>query len=99
MYMVFNIGCIECGVSSKIVGLFSDLTKAQEVVAHCEDKHHWREGGQNGYEVFELPEPEVVDAEYLAEPRKPPTAEERVALLRELNEDLVKMVTKEKVNG
>jgi hypothetical protein len=64
MYMVFNIGCIECGVSSKIVGLFADKVKADAVASFCDDAHGWREGGQNSYEVFELPAPEVVDEEY-----------------------------------
>ena len=64
MYMVFNIGCIECGVSSKIVGLFADKLKAEEVRKMCEDKHHWRDNGQNAFEVFELPQPEHIDEEY-----------------------------------
>lgn len=64
MYMVFNIGCIECGVSSKIVGLFADKKHAEIVAAYCNDKHSWRDSGQNNYEVFELPEPETVDPEY-----------------------------------
>jgi hypothetical protein len=64
MYMVFNIGCIECGVSSKIVGLFADKEKADIVARFCNDEHSWREGGQNIYEVFKLPEPEKVDDEY-----------------------------------
>ena len=64
MYMVFNIGCIECGVSSKIVGLFADKEKADIVAQFCNDEHSWRDSGQNIYEVFELPEPEKVDDEY-----------------------------------
>lgn len=66
MYLVMNIGCIECGVSSKIVGVFADKAKADEVAAACDKTHSWREGGQNAFEVYELPAPEVVDAEYLA---------------------------------
>lgn len=64
MYLVMDIGCIECSVSSKIVGLFADKARADAVAEACNDKHLWREGGQNSYEVFELPEPEHVDAEY-----------------------------------
>jgi hypothetical protein len=64
MYLVMNIGCIECGVSSKIVGLFSDKVRADKVAEACDEKHSWREGGQNHYEVFPLPDPEVVDEEY-----------------------------------
>ena len=31
-YLVMNIGCIECGVSSKIVGLFADRARADAVL-------------------------------------------------------------------
>lgn len=64
MYMVFNIGCIECGVDSKIVGLFADKRHADVVAQYCNDEHSWRDAGQNIYEVFELPAPETVDPEY-----------------------------------
>lgn len=66
MWLVMNIGCIECGVSSKIVGVFADKVKAEEVAAACQNVYSWREGGQNSFEVFELPASELVDAEYLA---------------------------------
>lgn len=64
MWLVMNIGCIECGVSSKVVGVFSDKEKAEAVADACDKKYSWREGGQNSFEVFEIPSPEVVDAEY-----------------------------------
>ena len=59
-----NIGCLECGVSSAVVGVFSDKTKAEEIASRCEGNHSWREGGQNAYEVFELPDAEQIAAEY-----------------------------------
>jgi hypothetical protein len=65
MWLVVNIGCIECGVSSKIVGAFADKAKADEVAGALDKTHSWREGGQNSFEVFEMPPPEVVDVEYL----------------------------------
>lgn len=68
MYIVMNIGCIECRVSSKVVGVFEDKAKADEVAAACDKTHSWRQGGQNSFEVFELPAPDVVDAEYLQPP-------------------------------
>ena len=64
-YLVMNIGCIECSVSSKIVGLFADKARADAVAEACNEKHSWREHGQNNFEVFALPEPERVDAEYV----------------------------------
>lgn len=63
-YLVFNVGCIECGVSSKVVGVFTIKAMAENVAAQCNDKHHWREHGQNSYEVFELPALNLIDPEY-----------------------------------
>lgn len=65
MYLVMNIGCLECGVSSKVVGVFADKAKADEVATSCDETHAWREGGQNAFEVFELPTVGNTDAEYL----------------------------------
>ena len=64
MFLVMNIGCIECGVSSAIVGVFADLSKAEAIAAACGEKYDWREGGQNSFEVFEIPEPEMIADEY-----------------------------------
>lgn len=64
-YIVVNIGCIECGVSSNIVGVFDDDIKANEIAAKLNDTHSWREGGQNSYEVFPMPELNVINEEYL----------------------------------
>ena len=67
MFVVMNIGCIECGVSSTIVGVFRDKEKAEVIAMYCDNNFSWREGGQNSFEVFELPEPEKVAPEYAAE--------------------------------
>jgi len=64
MWIVVNIGCIECGVSSNIVGVFSSKEKAQEIADKCDGEFSWREGGQNSFEVFEMPEPETIAEEY-----------------------------------
>ena len=64
MWLVMNIGCIECGVSSAIVGVFADKAKADEIAAECDKKYDWREGGQNTFEVFELTEAEQIAPEY-----------------------------------
>ena len=66
-YIVVNIGCIECGVSSNIVGVFDDDIKANEIAAKLNDTHAWREGGQNSFEVFAMPELNVINEEYLRE--------------------------------
>jgi len=67
-YMVFNIGCIECGVSSNVVGLFTDKVKAYDLTYKLHDTHGWREGGQNAFCVFELPEQDDVIAEEYTKP-------------------------------
>jgi len=63
-YIVVNIGCIECGVSSNIVGVFENKEKAELIAKKCDNKFSWREGGQNSFEVFELPEIDIINSEY-----------------------------------
>ena len=64
MWIVVNIGCIECGVSSQIVGVFADKERADAIAAEFDEKFNWREGGQNSFEVFPMPETEVIHPEY-----------------------------------
>ena len=64
-YIVVNIGCIECGVSSNIVGVFDDKQKAESIACEFGEKFGWREGGQNEFEVFEMPEINTIHEEYL----------------------------------
>jgi len=64
MWVLVNIGCIECGVSSNVVGVYADKDAAERDADILRDRLDWREGGQNGYVVFPLPEPGVIDAEY-----------------------------------
>lgn len=64
-YILVNIGCIECGVPSDIVGIFSSLEKAEELQRRCDKQHRWRYGGQNDFEIFEEPEQDVINPEYL----------------------------------
>jgi hypothetical protein len=64
MWLVMNIGCIECGVSSAVVGLFKTKEDAEVVAESCKEKYSWREGGQNEFEVFKLPREGKVAKEY-----------------------------------
>lgn len=64
MWLVMNIGCIECGVSSAVVGVFANKATADAIAKACDEKYAWREGGQNSFEVFELPESEHIALEY-----------------------------------
>ena len=64
MFILVNIGCIEYGVSSNIVGMFSSEEKANELATALEKSHGWRDGGQNCFEVFPAPVPETIADEY-----------------------------------
>lgn len=52
MWLVFNIGCIECGVSSNVVAVYPHKHEADAVAAKLNEKFSWRDGCQNSYEVF-----------------------------------------------
>ena len=58
-FLVFNVGCIECGVSSDVVGLYDTKEEADKVAEACDAKLGWREGGQNSFEVFDLTAPQA----------------------------------------
>lgn len=60
-YLVMNIGCSECGVSSAVVGRFKTKAEADAAAEKCQEHLHWREGGQNSFEVFDLREPQAVE--------------------------------------
>nr|DAH78109.1 MAG TPA: hypothetical protein [Bacteriophage sp.] len=64
MWLVFNIGCIECGVSSNVVAIYPTEQEANAVAEKLNEVHSWREGGQNSYEVFELNKAYEVSDEY-----------------------------------
>ncbi len=67
MFLLMNIGCIECGCDSGVVGMFSDKAKAEALREECSNSLGWRGGGQNHYSVFEIPSAEFVSDEYLKE--------------------------------
>lgn len=61
-WMVFNVGCLECGVSSNVVGFYATKEEADRVAQACDIELNWRQGGQNSFEVFDLRAPQ--DQEY-----------------------------------
>lgn len=67
MYLLMRIGCIECGVSSSVVAVYSDQEQAEKLASalNNNEKASWLEGGQNFYEVHRLPGGEFVTEEYL----------------------------------
>jgi hypothetical protein len=64
MWLVFNVGCIECGVSSNVVAIYPTEHEANAVAEKLNEVYAWREGGQNSYEVFKLGELYEVEGEY-----------------------------------
>mgnify|MGYP001222953985 CR=1 FL=1 len=63
-FILVNIGCLECGVSSNIVGVFTNEERAKEELSRCAAEFHWREGGQNAFEIFPMPVLDEVHPEY-----------------------------------
>ena len=61
-WLVFNIGCIECGVDSNVVGLYETEEEARAIAEACQKELHWRQSGQNAFSVFNLLAPQ--DQEY-----------------------------------
>lgn len=54
-WIVVNVGCIECRVSTNIVGVFTEKSQAEAVAEKLDDVMRGREGGQNSFEVFPMP--------------------------------------------
>ena len=55
--------CIECGEGSGVVGVFT-AKEVAEKHAEALNKDHGFTGGQHSYEIFELPDDNVMNKEY-----------------------------------
>lgn len=66
-YVLVNIGCIECGVSSNLVGTFTDKINAESICYRLNSsiESSWRESGQNNYVIFKTLEDNVINDEYM----------------------------------
>jgi len=56
-FLVFDIGCIECGESSDVVGIYEAREQAERVQkerAEGDANGSYFSGGQHSVEVFEL---------------------------------------------
>ena len=58
-YVVVDIGCIECGEESGVLGIFTDEKEAVKVAKKYEEiqTKNWR--GQHYFEIFEVKEEDV----------------------------------------
>ena len=64
-YVAVDIGCIECGECTSVLGIFTDEACAREVCEEHATRHqaNWR--GQHSFEVFEVEETNsVVEVKY-----------------------------------
>lgn len=55
-YVVVDIGCIECGESSHVLGVFTDKNRAKEICEKAKEKEKKFAalGGQHDFEIFEV---------------------------------------------
>lgn len=53
-YVAVDTGCIECGESTSVLGIFTDKTVAEEVIKEHEERHQKNWHGQHYFEVFEI---------------------------------------------
>ncbi len=58
-YAVLDIGCIECGEQSAILGIFDDQQKAKEVMKKYEEIQRVNWTGQHYFEIVEVKEENV----------------------------------------
>ena len=58
-YVVVDIGCIECGEGSAVLGIFENKEKAQKISKKYEEiqSNNWT--GQHYFEIFEVKEENV----------------------------------------
>lgn len=63
-YIAVDIGCIECGEESSVLGIFTNKEQALEILKKCEEyqNKHWT--GQHDFELFEVEQENVLNDEY-----------------------------------
>ena len=63
-WLVVDIGCIECGASSEIVGMFDDEVAANAIADQLHNGADFRDGGQYRFEVFPTPILNAIHQDY-----------------------------------
>lgn len=66
-YVLVDIGCIECGEESHVIGIFTDINKAQKSEKDHEMRQEKKWTGQHLFEIFEI---EKIDKVYRVKYRK-----------------------------
>ena len=70
-YVLVDIGCIECGEKSSLLGIFNNLKEANEIKEKCEEiqEKYWT--GEHSFEIYECnKENQVIDEYYKEEIEK-----------------------------
>jgi hypothetical protein len=55
-WILVDIGCIECGSDTHIVGVFDDKQRAGTIAEKLSKTMDFHDGGQHHFEVFDMPE-------------------------------------------
>lgn len=63
-WIVMDIGCLECGYNSEIVGVFETPQEAERVALRLQETVTGKELGGHDFEVFELPELGIINNSY-----------------------------------
>lgn len=53
-YLAFDIGCMECGETSKVIGVYNTEKEAEQAITLEEElqSENWR--GQHDFEVYKI---------------------------------------------
>ncbi len=54
LYLAFDVGCIECGEESSVVGIFNTKEEAERACRKAEKKQEKNWTGQHSFEVFKI---------------------------------------------
>ena len=52
-YMVFDVGCIECGEPSRIVGFFATISEAKAASDGAKQEQSANWAGQHSFEIYD----------------------------------------------
>lgn len=64
LYALVDIGCLECGASSDLIGVFDSKEKAEAFAAHLNEYYGFI-GAQHSYEVFSVSPTNEINPSYL----------------------------------
>lgn len=54
LYVAVDIGCIECGEDSAVLGIFDSMERAEQVKNDHFSRHKKNWNGEHSFEVFEV---------------------------------------------